>query len=113
MLDDIAAEVGRQRELWGESSHPNGTGPDTVPLYRACHILNDDSDAVELQKEFKHRTGYMLAHGKLTWTDILLEEVFEALSEDDEDKLKEELVQIAAVCVSWVKDINRRKDYDV
>ena len=43
---------------------------------------------------------------------ILLEEVYEALTEaaaGDLDKLEEELIQSAAVIAAWIYDIRRRK----
>lgn len=39
-----------------------------------------------------------------------VEEVYEALAESDENKLTEELIQVAAVCVAWVENITRNKN---
>jgi hypothetical protein len=39
---------------------------------------------------------------------IALEEVFEALVETDPAKLRDELLQVAAVAVAWVEAIDRR-----
>ena len=46
------------------------------------------------------------AAGTITWTDILLEEVFEALAETDPARLREELVQVAAVALAIVEDLD-------
>jgi hypothetical protein len=46
--------------------------------------------------------------GTLTWTHILEEEVCEALAETDQERLREELVQVAAVACAWVECIDRR-----
>lgn len=41
---------------------------------------------------------------------ILIEEVAEAMAElDDPEKLRAELMQVAAVCVDWIEMIDRRK----
>ena len=46
-------------------------------------------------------------HGEVTYRDILLEEVFEALAESNQARLRAELVQVAAVAVAWVEKIDR------
>lgn len=46
--------------------------------------------------------------GKVTWRDILMEEVAEAFAADDPQHLREELVQVAAVAVKWIEAIDRR-----
>jgi hypothetical protein len=46
--------------------------------------------------------------GRLTHAHILEEEVAEALAETDPAKLREELVQVAAVAVKWIEEIDRR-----
>lgn len=56
----------------------------------------------------RQRTDEAANAGYLTWADILLEEVFEACCEDDVDKLRTELVQVAAVALRWVDVLDRR-----
>jgi hypothetical protein len=48
------------------------------------------------------------AEGKVTWKDILLEEVWEALAEVDYLKQRAELIQVIAVGVSWIEDSDRK-----
>lgn len=48
------------------------------------------------------------ASGVLAWRDVLLEEVHEALAESDQDRLRAELLQVAAVCAAWISDIDSR-----
>jgi hypothetical protein len=43
-----------------------------------------------------------------SWLTILLEEVFEAAGEEDISRLRTELVQVAAVAVAWIEDIDSR-----
>lgn len=50
-----------------------------------------------------------MARGYLTWRHILLEEVYEALVEEDPERLRRELIQVAAVAVRWVEVLDERK----
>jgi hypothetical protein len=45
----------------------------------------------------------------ISWQNVLLEEVYEALAETEPDKIIGELVQCAAVIVSWVENLAARK----
>jgi hypothetical protein len=92
VLDNIAHERFRQREKWGDQHHPDGTG---APAWR--------TKASRLQMWNGDTAG--------TWRDILLEEVYEAMAEASPDRLRRELVQVAAVATAWVEDIDSRK-YD-
>jgi hypothetical protein len=94
VLGEVLQERVDQEAKWGEQNHPDGTGA----LYRVR--------ASELQRRY---TELGFERGEGTWTLILLEEVAEALAESDEARLREELVQVAAVAVSWVEAIDRRR----
>jgi hypothetical protein len=50
--------------------------------------------------------------GKLTWVNILNEEVLEAFEETDPATLRAELVQVMAVAASWILDLDRRGTTD-
>lgn len=102
VLEEIAAERARQNAKWGEQNHPDGTGAETepVPLWRA-----DD-----FAEWAKNKTDLMARFGTVTWRDILLEEVAEALEEEDADALRAELIQVAAVATQWVEAIDRRRE---
>lgn len=93
VLDDVAAERVAQDAKWGvNQTHSDGTSEDysgTRDKYRAMCEMAD--------KE-----------GRCTWRHILLEETFEALAEVDPVKLRRELVQVAAVAVNWIEDIDRK-----
>lgn len=94
--DEVAQEVARQHTLWGEQNHPDGTGPEGFHT----HIVG----AAE-----RYRIDCDLAtkRGDLTYRHILLEEVFEAVAESDKARLREELIQVAAVAQSWIEKIDR------
>lgn len=107
-LDEMGAQVNK----WGVQSHSDGTGPEILPLYSSESFLDDTHTAEELAKKLTKRTDFRFSTEGYdrpgTWTDILLEEVFEALAESDEDKLFTELSQVAAVAMSWMRDIKSR-----
>jgi hypothetical protein len=92
LAEDVAGECDAQVAKWGVQHHPNGTGQtyywSSVEARNIC------------EERFKFGTG--------TWADILKEEFYEALAEEDPVKLRAELVQVAAVCASWIRDIDSR-----
>ena len=90
VLLDIAAERAWQQEKWGEQNHPNGTGPGIYQSH-ASALPN-----WQLRDIAKRRTDRHTAEGIVTYADILLEEVAEALAEEDPAKLRAELIQVAA-----------------
>lgn len=97
ILVQIKREVARQVRLWGEQNHPDGTG------MTGDHQRSD---------EFKALMKSLATGGHMTWRDILYEEVLEVFDATDPEDLKTELVQVAAVAVSWVEAIDRRLNND-
>lgn len=103
VLLDVAAELDVQDEKWGRQDHLDGTGFDR-------HFFDDNEvyvfgyTALELADFFKRRCR------NDNWRDILLEEVFEALAEEDPKELRKELIQVVAVASQWVEAIDRRED---
>ncbi|UFU14584.1 TetR/AcrR family transcriptional regulator [Curtobacterium sp. C1] len=108
---DVRAERGRQNAKWGEQNHPDGTGPDVRVLEHvdacASYFLDLARGAV-LADAAKLATDSRAADGTVTWLDITLEEVFEAMAESDPRKLRTELVQASAVMQQWAEAIDRR-----
>lgn len=95
VLAEVAEERDRQDEKWGQQDHPDGTSnsAERVALAYKAKALCDDA----------------ASKGRPTWNFILTEEVFEAFAETDPTKLRAELIQVAAVAVSWIEAIDRRK----
>ncbi|WP_124712967.1 hypothetical protein [Mycolicibacterium nivoides] len=96
VLDEIAAERARQEAKWGEQNHPDITADLDYPILSGdyCKQVTESRSAV----------------GKCTYTDILLEEVAEAVDEarlGDKEKLRVELIQVAAVATKWVEKLDR------
>ena len=96
---DIKQEVKRQHTLWGEQNHPDGTGPQGFH----AHIAG-------VAERYQIDCDMATNRGELTYRHIFLEEVFEAMAESDQDRLPDELVQVAAVAVSWINKIDRDKE---
>ena len=96
ICDEIADERLRQVERWGQQDHPSigSEGDRKLFAQRADHwkAINDARVGLEC----------------LTWDGILLEEVYEALSEEDDILRREELVQVAAVAAAEIEAIDRR-----
>lgn len=102
LLNRVAQEMQRQLDKWGEQNHPSTYGYDV--LDSVAHPTADDAkfmcDSIT--------TG--MEEGVLSWTDIFLEEVLEAREEavgGNNEALIEELIQCAAVALSWVQSIQR------
>ena len=96
-IHEVHGEMVRQVTKWGQQNHPSFT----------LQTLNTpDSELAKLVCDNKSRLGCV------SWTDIFLEEVYEAVDEakaGNLDKLRTELIQCAAVALSWVESIDRNK----
>lgn len=99
-LGEVYAERERQDREWGEQNHPDGTGPEVVWSYTG--------PASFVAETARHNCQLIAEEGYVTWRDIALEEIAEAFAEDDPAKLRDELVQVAAVAVAWIEAIDRR-----
>ncbi|MEW2351472.1 hypothetical protein AB0904_27865 [Streptomyces sp. NPDC006684] len=93
VLAEIAAERAAQDARWGEQNHPDGTGG---PVMRARAA------------EARAACQYLADNGGPDWRSILLEEVYEALAEEEPARLRAELLQAAAVATAWIEAIDRR-----
>ncbi|WP_119731035.1 NUDIX domain-containing protein [Thermomonospora amylolytica] len=91
-LTEVAAECAAQDETRGVQDLPDGTG-----------------DAWRRQAETARRDRAAAAsEGGPTWRHVLLEAVFAALAERDPQRLRAELVQVAAVAAQWMQALERR-----
>lgn len=92
IVPDLLDERYRQLKKWGPQSHPDGTG---TAYGRHAALARQTCDS-----RFKNGVG--------TWADILLEEVYEALAESERKPLRDELVQVCAVALAWIQDLDER-----
>lgn len=86
----------RQAQLtkWGDQHHRDGSS--TYTNVSLCADLAEQMRKVNADP------------AELSWTTILLEEVYEAGAETDPAKIRAELIQVAAVCAAWIADIEQR-----
>lgn len=99
VLDGVREEVGRQDERWGEQNHPLHGGEVPAKAVDAYSLRADSWKAINAERA---------EAGRLGWDGILLEEVFEALAEDEPVKQLAELEQVAAVATNAAISIRRR-----
>ena len=96
VLERVMDERLRQDFKWGKQSHAD---------YLIDYPLTLERDmAIKM-------CNYAFQNDKGTWCHILVEEVTEAIEEakvGDLTKLKEELIQVSAVAVAWIEEIERR-----
>jgi hypothetical protein len=95
-VNPVFVEVGRERQRQ-ELKFPEQHLPDGTKRFY-----------IALADNAKMMTDRNAANGTLTWSNVLTEEVMEAFAEHDEAKLRAELIQVAAVAIRWIEDIDRR-----
>ncbi|MGP3917787.1 NUDIX hydrolase [Nonomuraea sp. 10N515B] len=104
VLAEVAAERAAQDERWGMQELPDGTGGARTTaesdLARqetetAAPYGEDGGDEVPARIRDQRR-------------HVLAEEVLEAFAEADPDRLRAELIQVAAVAVKWAQALDRR-----
>lgn len=93
ILEEVEQECQRQVSIWGIQRLPDGTG---------------GTAARQIADQVRRRCQQAAAAGQVTWKHILSEEIAEAYAEVDDERLREELIQVAAVCASWVRDLDLR-----
>lgn len=112
VLSQVADERQRQDTKWGEQAHPDvdrivaglsgALGPRS-----AAHFYGIPTAEVA-----KAETDAAARAGECSWTHIAVEELAEAVEAaalGDEVHLRQELVQLSAVCVQWVQALDRRR----
>lgn len=109
ILGDVEAECRRQLDKWGIQRHPDGTG--LRPAMPLAFLRVDESQRYgALADQAKDVCDYLHRRCADRWDSILMEEFFEAMAEDpDSPELEEELIQVAAVAVTWLADLRTRK----
>ena len=111
VLGDVAQERVRQRARYGRKQDlEDGTGPGVRWLRNtSAHLdlLNAEQIQVQLRREYE---AYEAQHGEPTWMHLVREEIAEAFQEEHPVRLREELLQVAALAVSWVEALDARSE---
>lgn len=108
VLSEVQLERERQDAKWGEQTHPcldltlltrkGGCTPE-----RMCENYEIPT---EPRAKFMCENAFKKSQG--TYAHIALEEFSEAVSEFDPLKRRQEIIQLAAVCVAWVESLDRQ-----
>lgn len=100
ILERVFQERQSQEARYGEQNAKcqSGTGPDT------CWLLPfTGASATKIQHRLRYDYEEYEYDAPVTWVHLVREEIAEAFQEDDPARLAEELIQVAALCVSWVE----------
>ena len=100
VLQEVKEERARQYARYGTNdSLKDGTGPDAAWLRPLSGL-----EAKLVEHWFRKEYGsHERRTGQPTWMHLVREEIAEAFQEEDSGRLCEELIQVAALCVSWVE----------
>lgn len=108
-LFEVGAEMERQIDKWGVQEHPSWKYADVFMLRNALGVTQT-MPLTEHAKQVCDVRMNPLVGIDVSWQDILNEEFLEARDEaikGDLISLREELIQVAAVALSWVGSIDR------
>lgn len=99
VFQEVLTERLRQDAKWGIQDHPDiPKGCKTPHLF--FDIPTADAARKFCEDAFRRGTG--------SFAHIFTEEVSEAIEDaDTPERLRKELIQVAAVCVAWVEKIDR------
>jgi hypothetical protein len=101
VLDLVLNERREQEARYGEGNETilDGSGSGARWL-----LPFTGESAFGIQERLREDYGdFETETGAPTWLHLVREEVAEAFQESDPDRLAEELIQVAALCVSWVE----------
>ncbi len=99
----------RQEAQYGEVNRhtTSGTGPGTAWL-----LPYTFDNAKQIQEQLRYDYEDFEAEGNpVTWAHLVREEIAEAFEREEGDpRLPAELVQVAALCVSWVERLQAKAE---
>lgn len=109
VLEEIMDERRRQVARYGHNEQlEDGTGPDVDWLWPFTAL--QPVPATDVERGFRRAyERHEKKHGAPTWRHLVLEEVAESFQESDPLTLESELVQVAALCCSWVEKLRARR----
>ena len=101
VLDLVLKERRVQEARYGDVSEKfsDGSGPSTRWL---LPYTSQPASAIEKSLRLDYE-DFEEEAGLVTWVHLVREEVAEAFQESDPERLAAELIQVAALCVSWVE----------
>lgn len=108
VLAKVFVERMAQEARYGEANKKtqSGTGPETRWL-----LPYTTDSAEQIQKELRADYEAFEDEAPVTWAHLVREELAEAFElEADDPRLVDELIQVAALCVSWVERLLARPE---
>lgn len=111
VLQAVAQRRIEQVQRYGHNDDlQDGTGPEAEWLDAVVDVAHlGPFDATEIEELLRQEyVKYERDHGSPTWMHLVREEVAEAFMENAPAKLEDELLDVAALCVSWVETLRRR-----
>jgi cobalamin-dependent methionine synthase I len=105
VLRDVSMERAQQFQRYGTNDDlPDGSGPEARWL-----LPYTGQSATEIERELRDDyEDHEDDTGTVTWVHLLREELAEAFAESDPIRLRAELIQVAALAVSWVEKLDTR-----
>ncbi len=111
IIFEILQERSRQDEKWGEQNHPSVDDESAMLGNEICSYYRIPSEeAAKMACDYKFSIA---PSGVGSWTDILIEELSEAVSAPNDIKRREELIQLAACVVAHIECIDRKSKNSV
>lgn len=101
IIHEIMNEIVRQRQLHPKDDHPSVVVGIHPSFQCAQYGMPSEADA-------KVRCDGATEQNRLTWAHIAVEELAEVIEAPTREDMREELIQLIAVLVSWVKCIDGR-----
>lgn len=101
VLYEILEERKNQHDKWGEQDHPMIYG-DSKNIKRINRLYFDKAQAQKYSNNKPH------VDDPISWLEIIFEEFCEIFAESDIEKQREELIQMVAVGVQIIENIDRR-----
>jgi hypothetical protein len=107
IIGRVWSERHRQVSMYGFNETLKwGTGPDVEWMNPITNFRAETLESV-LRIDYEK---FSKDEGLPTWMHLVREEMAEAFMEEDPERLAEELIQVAALCVSWVERITADGD---
>ena len=100
IIEEILKEKQRQISLWGVQNHNIVDNNYYLNNIRIRYGLPTEEQA-------KYSCNQHTENKTLTWGDIIVEELAEALNAKTPEEMKEELIQCGAVIVSMIESLER------
>lgn len=117
VVGEVLVERARQDEKWGDQNHPDlhpSLTADDICLTLYDVLAHYGVPGADRAKEYVDACAGV---GESNWIGIALEEFVEAVEaaalidggSHSVERLRTEVIQLAAVCVQWVQAIDRRR----